>query len=125
MCLCLKVYLCFLSEGTFYHIVSQNGYCWHVDGEIPYRCAKHEVMDLADCENYCTGSPSCVAYHHTVDESYAEGCYLLTSDGYCATGWTILEGPIAHSADEVTVSPHSDPFTCAVKRKTGKIPNLG
>ena len=61
-----------------YSLITNEGYCQHVDGGFPSYCYSNSKSRITSCETYCTNKTSCVGYEYS-----AKHCNLFTTDNTC------------------------------------------
>ena len=69
-----------------YSLITNNGWCQHVDGSIPSFCSPDSsVSSISNCEASCSNQASCVGYIYAEE---LDNCYLFPSDSTCPSGFT-------------------------------------
>ena len=73
-------------ETVTFSLITNNGWCQHVDGSIPSFCSPDSsVPSISDCEASCSNQVSCVGYIYAEE---LDECFLFPSDNTCPSGFT-------------------------------------
>ena len=61
-------------------MITSNGYCEHVDGDLALTCDDWDFTGISGCEEKCTNLTSCVGFTYMAVDNL---CFLYPSDGTC------------------------------------------
>ena len=90
-------------------VISSERACYHIEGELPYRCIK-KTTDAMDCEEKCNDLNECIGF------SEGEYCALFPFSKFvCPFGWMEQIGKLALSRDFL-VPGNMTLYNCKVKR---------
>ena len=76
----------FINESKFWHtllgysLITDDGWCNHVEGGFPTNCKATSVLTHSKCEELCTSQTSCIGYSFIRFEG---ACYLHPSISSC------------------------------------------
>ena len=95
-------------------MVSENGYCGHVNGGYPKGCWKDNVTSESICRADCTSNSLCIAYEY--DGSF---CGMIQSSNICPDNYVLDNDTLAKKASDI-VETNFDSFVCYRKQYGNK-----
>ena len=90
-------------------MVSENGYCGHVNGGDVTDCEKTNVATERICREDCTSNSLCIAYDYG-----GFICSMIQPSDICPDGYELYNNTLARSASDI-VKIEDNSFVCYIK----------
>ena len=94
---------------------ANNGLCRHSKTNDPRLtvCLKHGVTNV-QCEAHCMSSKYCIGYNYVTS---LKKCMLIPSVQSCIRDFTLRDGNLASSRDDLEPYVASEMYRCSIKKE--------